>query len=454
MYPLSAILKQQFGQALAGEEPGTRIPPELFDLILFYVASQCVHDDLMCRTMRMSRERGGSAPGDVLMDLKRCSLVCRFWAHECRRYIFGHTTLIVRCHEDAQILRTYALHGYSSLTPIHDLVHRIFAYQDYNDRSSFSHLLYLPCFRTTFKALDISGPIPKAFHPTKLDTPYWGLPPSAVPIRSCLENFTIWIEDIHLPSFVHVTKYARHFAYAECLQFARLTWDGGLPNSLPRVSQAIARGRRPCEMQVSAHRCTDNFNLALTAVMLNPRCPLHLLGDVEYTWMISLVMILWDSSRHDTRDVKIGEHQHTTRSPKFEIIRLLYLGFQVSKDVTRMWLGDFSFIFSPSTTNDVTGLSVISIHAYIGTYKLCVDLGSLVAHLRSRFTLHDVTLCFDCFECLQEVVQPYQPFAGNSPGADNFRLTLAYRKTKDSDENDHRAVCVDPVTLEPNGTLP
>ncbi len=52
--------------------------------------------------------------------------------------------------------------------------------------------------------------------------------------------------------------------------------------------------------------CTDAVHLALTALMMNPNCPLHRLSDEERVWMIKFMTLLWGDKKYP--DVYISEY--------------------------------------------------------------------------------------------------------------------------------------------------
>lgn len=61
--------------------------------------------------------------------------------------------------------------------------------------------------------------------------------------------------------------------------------------------------------------CTNSVNLALTAVMMNPNCPLHRLSDEERVWMITFMMLLWGNKQE--RYVEIGENRMISDTIRF-----------------------------------------------------------------------------------------------------------------------------------------
>lgn len=220
--------------------------------------------------------------------------------------MFSSQALEIRSYGDAEIFRRYAVRGCARLTLVHQLLDGLHVHQDYQSRSSFLHLLYLPVIQHKLKYLAILGPIPVDFHRAKLDTPHWGIPPFIVLPSSFLQN-KVSVGDVHLPSYKHVIKYISDFARATNIHFSRVTWDGEIPRSLPRVSNTIIRHlhREPCSAKISAKTCDDNLHITLTAAMLNPQCPLHRLSDVERAWVIACMKLVWGD--RGSRLCTIGE---------------------------------------------------------------------------------------------------------------------------------------------------
>ncbi|KAI0763921.1 hypothetical protein BC629DRAFT_969929 [Irpex lacteus] len=252
-----------------------RVPPELFDDILFYVNVDRVSQRQMDYTT-LIRHRGKPSLNDTLTDLKQCSLVCLFWANRCRSHMFLESGLRIQSYEDAEIFRRYVVGGCPRLTPVHQLIgylhitqnySGILAPQDSERQTSFLHLLYLPAIQEKLKWLLIQGPVPNGFNAAKLDTPHWGIPPFIVVPSSFLQS-KIDLENIHFPSFYHIIKYIKHFPRAAKINFLQVTWEGQMAPSLPHAPSTIAYQRRPRSLMISTDGvCTNSVHLALTAVM-------------------------------------------------------------------------------------------------------------------------------------------------------------------------------------------
>ncbi|KAI0083172.1 hypothetical protein BDY19DRAFT_746559 [Irpex rosettiformis] len=171
----------------------TRIPPELFDDILFYLFLD-LDSNRVTVNKRLSRR--------VIMV---CSLVCCHWANLCRKALFRNKHFTIRSSEEAQTLVKYATQGSPSLVPIPTLIESISVRQGYNMRHSFCDRVYMlkARFDVRLSLLTLAGPVPDGFPPCKLDTPHWSLPPSVSTPPSLLSYDEIHVEKVHLPSFRH-----------------------------------------------------------------------------------------------------------------------------------------------------------------------------------------------------------------------------------------------------------
>lgn len=283
-----------------------RVPPELFDDILFYVNVNRASRRREKRGNYLIRTGGKSRLEYILSDLKHCSLVCLFWANRCREYMFSGATLRIECYEGAEKFKQYFVRGCSRLTPVHQFIREIQVRQHYKSQRSFLHLLYLPAIQDKITQITIQGPVPDSFNHAKLDTPHWDIPPRIVVPTSFLRK-KISIIHLHLPSFCHATKYIRHFACACYIKLKEITWDGETPYTQAHVPSTVIRQRRPRSLRIRATRsCTNSFHLALTALMMNPNCPLHWLSEEGRVWMIRFMTLLWGHEKEP--DVDVSEY--------------------------------------------------------------------------------------------------------------------------------------------------
>lgn len=263
-------------------------PPELFDVILFYLDDKRSHSRFAIaeysRTLQRARPGEDSANRqDRLSTLKTCSLVCLYWANWCRRSIFRRSTLRIQSSDDVDTILRYGIGGCPSLVPVCELVSRLIVTQAYDTANSFLHRLrcnvllneHLRVYRIT-----IIGPIPTHFPRHNLDTPHWSVPRAIATPPSLLQFDKIAVEKVHLPSFRHVGKYVRHFACAlHSVVFKDLTWDEESTTAtvpiprLPKKSLPPDQNIAPHSVRIISHGCTDNFRLCLTTALARSDCP-------------------------------------------------------------------------------------------------------------------------------------------------------------------------------------
>ncbi|KAI0763894.1 hypothetical protein BC629DRAFT_1443100 [Irpex lacteus] len=203
--------------------------------------------------------------------------------------------------------------------------------------------------------------------------------------------------------------------------------------------------------------CTNTVHLALTALMMNPNCPLHRLSDEERVWMITFMTLLWC----DEPD------------PNVEI------GFDVSEQATTTRMDPFHFVFerAPLTDQSASALSVVGMHAYIDDFDLRTipaNFDALVNHARTQPTIRALVLLFDSFERFQNSMKPF--VEALDPATEAIEFVCAYEEEKDEEEKDEeekdeeekdeeekggkkrreltgRVLGVDMFTLEPTGRI-
>ncbi|KAI0083439.1 hypothetical protein BDY19DRAFT_1032245 [Irpex rosettiformis] len=264
------------------EPASTRIPPELFDTILFYLClgynpGRWSNDTSSCRQITM------------------CSLVCIRWANLCRQVLFCKRKLTIHSSEEVQTFVKYATQGCPSLIPIHTLIESISVEQRYDIRYSFCNRIYMLKAKYGIRLFELMliGPVPEGFPSSGLDTPHWGLSPSVITPPSLLSYDEITVEDVHLPSFRHVVKYVRHFAQAGSIDFNHLTWDtDGQEPQLPFYRRGSHKVKNR-SLYMYAEECTDNFLLCLVVAAIHPRwrSVMCMLPDDESQWIA--IMIRW-----------------------------------------------------------------------------------------------------------------------------------------------------------------
>lgn len=276
------------------ENIAASLPVELFESFLPYV---CSYPKIRGRGRTLRRPTSDAHPGDSLLDVKTCSLVCRHWAKLCRQYIFSQARLVLSSVEDAELfLWQLQYPGSPLLLPMHKYIQSFCVEQTYDVSYSFCYTLALPTSSKQIQAetLLLTGPIPSHFHGRR-DTPFWSFPPSFPTPRSYLSFRWIGVKDIHFPSFGHAFKYARCLLNARHLQFDRLTWDERDTRPDPPL---VFPGSSNCKQllmdlnttSVEAAACTDNFRLCIRVVAAHPGFILHALDTKLRQRALSLVI--------------------------------------------------------------------------------------------------------------------------------------------------------------------
>ncbi len=109
-----------------------------------------------------------------------------------------------------------------------------------------------------------------------------------------------------------------------------------------------------------------------------------------------------------------------------------------------MQLNSFYLIFEKaSSTASSSALSVVGMYTYINS-DLPVDFNALVTHTRTSPTIRSLVLLFVSLDSLHQFLNPFVEVLALATHTIN--LVFAYDEKKE-----HRAVGVDPVTLDPNG---
>ncbi|KAI0094179.1 hypothetical protein BDY19DRAFT_911536 [Irpex rosettiformis] len=439
------------------------LPPELFGNILFYVDLHHRHlmDSKWRGDIHLRRRQEKQDGGGILYDLKMCSLVCRHWANHCRRYVFLDVTFVISSAEDAEIFKTYATRGCPSLVPVHQLIRRILVEQRYDAPRSFCHILHplRPLMRHNpdieNSELHLIGPIPDNFPKVFLNGPHWSFAPSAITPPSLLQSYhLVRLSDIHLPSFAHAIRYARHFKYAGSIEFAKLTWTTDGSYSLPRFSRAhFHQDQREGFLHVSTVGCTDNVRLGMQVAMAHPEIQRWLSADARL-WVVSLVSFFKEAYAFLqilNPICRVGRFRHR-------------LTLSLDSDDDSSHHIDCVFTFSNlSLPNPIPGDSIFGLRVR-GDYDdgptggIPLDLDSLVSHLETHSTPHIVVFSFRSYAQLQMCMKPFRPMA--RPHTSYETYVLVCNRTDDSDlgylfpelsieEGAH--VRVDPVTLAPTG---
>lgn len=296
----------------------TRIPEELLDDILLLVI-----DKHRQKHGVAALQLGGSRYGSNTLSLKNimaCSLVCRHWANQCRKLLFSKAVIKLVSPEDAEAFIKYAAQERCMLVPIRELISAVRVEQRFSTPYSFCwHLCHLEATvgRSLKSELSIIGPIPSGF---PLDAPYWGTPPSTALPPSLRPFDDIILENLHLPSFMHVAQYMECIQCASTNMFNRITWNAGAD----RGNRPVLSTRGPSHicandtMFVHADNCTNSFRICLQVASTHSLSLMHSIMFSEYDWMVPLMIWFRETwiipeFESDTNDVECtitSEREH------------------------------------------------------------------------------------------------------------------------------------------------
>ncbi|KAI0094178.1 hypothetical protein BDY19DRAFT_988049 [Irpex rosettiformis] len=448
------------------------LPPELFDDILFYVYYNTSEGWRFVGLRRKSKKHDQDLWGDLI----RCSLVCRHWANHCRRYIFGGGSLVISSVEDVEIFMEYATQGCPSLVPVHRLIDGLTVEQRYDAPRSFCHILHSICqlwpeFRDECEhRLHLKGPIPANFLRVYLGDPHWGFRSPSVRNPPSLLRYYEYIDmsSIHLPSFSHAIRYARHFRHARGIEFSKVTWDKGGRNPRPSIYRAPVGLFGDDELNVFVVGCTDNWQLCMQAALDNRNSMLHWLSADAQQWVVSLLMSSRDadasfhalnpSCQVINRDPVITDSLATTEvsfrssweTPKSTIITYRFVWDKrrlVSTHIDHI-PGLVVSVEIPKDSDDHHPVNIDAMFSYLERHPMPTVV--IFFPVSSEWTLHCT------YGALQAYMKPFRPLAFN-PQADGRRyLFICGRSEEHPFPEVHGGkyddtIGIDPVTLAPTG---
>ncbi|KAI0812469.1 hypothetical protein BC629DRAFT_940007 [Irpex lacteus] len=427
---------------------GEQIPSELFAIILFYVGESCTsYNSRGTQESKYLRRQSAEWAGNNsrATTLQACSLVCHYWAVQCRRPLFFGATLIISTSEDMETFKQYVTQGCHSLRlqPIHRLIGGIFIVQAYNDTQSFCHRLHalIPLIgKNLFKELFLVGPIPDYLPRFQLGTPHWSIPSTIVTPLSLLPFHSTNVMNIRLPSFRHVSRYVRHLSSAAYIRLEKLTWDRGaaLEHVIPR-SYGIRRHGRD-HLSISARNCTDNMQICLHTALMRPDCPLHALQEDEYHRVVWLISQLWQL-RNDTHTLNHMVH--------WDQRNCISIGLHSEQEClfTFQLLFDNLILGSPTPNINLSGF-----RAMFYVFEARIDIHAVIKLLINYPTLRVIHVDFVNSSHAEEtaaVLRWSELIAPQAPLQDcEFVLTPIVRDL--SDFEPHRAIR-DPLILDPTG---
>ena len=290
------------------ETPGEIVPPELFYRILYWAAQEDTSLSKAAKRRVLAVFNRGTEGPDIreqdkeeianfltgpFYTLKRCSLVCRYWANQSRRYLFTNATLSIKSLEAARAFRFYSLHSSNKLLKLCDIIREIRVLQRYdlNETRSLLDVVYFPATRTKLSALHIFGPFPSILSPCRLDTPHWSITngdsfaPSITPYKSVVLRNTAF------PSFSSVTKYLKHFRAAQEITLWNLTWNDKTHFSPTRpIPTSSTRPR----IAVMTFECTDSFLIGWQTFTMYSDSLFHIVVDRDQDWMLHFLTSVRD----------------------------------------------------------------------------------------------------------------------------------------------------------------
>lgn len=161
------------------------------------------------------------------------------------------------------------------LVPVLELLKRIRAFQRYNEPSSWLYLITsVPVLRKKLTFVQLEGPIPVGFNASRLSSPHWSIPPAFARVPMFTHLVSAQLFRTHFARFADLVQLLRHFARAEQLTFADVTWgDADAPVLWP-TRTTKERVETPPRRAYAAN-CTNNVLMAMAAHYLDSGLPLR-----------------------------------------------------------------------------------------------------------------------------------------------------------------------------------
>ena len=273
------------------------LPPEL----LVYILNWVKHIPNNRHEVQDWISRNDITDCDVIYDaleqssarytLRKCALVCAFWAKCARHAMFYGATLHVETFERAEAFKHYSTQGSPRLGRICDLIKRIWVSVQLPDTlRSFLSLLCFAETRTKLDKLDIVGPFPNGYPPCKQDNPHWNLPDCAVPSPSNTPWHIVTVSAIQFPSYHHFAKFLRYFSKASVFHLGELSWEGKPPSYLEFFKKPAAQYRNSLEVYVQC--CRDDVVMGLQVALMFPDCPLRAVTSRDRDCAVDLMKLV------------------------------------------------------------------------------------------------------------------------------------------------------------------
>ncbi|KAI0345164.1 hypothetical protein BDW22DRAFT_1354057 [Trametopsis cervina] len=238
------------------------LPPELFEIIIWNAVKE-----------------GPSWRKDGIRILCKCALVALPWAKFARAILWGDVidSFDVGYEKATSFARAnlHPEHWSPRLVPVLELLKRIRAFQRYNEPSSWLYLITsVPALRKKLTFVQLEGPVPEGFNASRLSSPYWSIPPAFARVPMFTHLVSAQLFRTHFARFADLVQLLRHFARAEQLTFADVTWgDADAPVLWP-TRTTKERVETPPRRAYAAN-CTNNVLMAMAAHYVDSGLPLR-----------------------------------------------------------------------------------------------------------------------------------------------------------------------------------
>jgi hypothetical protein len=344
---------------------GEFVPVELFPLILHFVNTDDTRRQVDEYFLERATDPASYDPVSRQLalhkaapeyTLKSCSLVCLYWATQCRRYIFSDKILRVTSYRQAKAVQYYTIRGSARLTPVVKFVKAVDVEMDVSwkvsgnsEQKPFLGLVYLPLTKGKLRNVYVKGPFPKrgtsghgdggnsgtrrdAGFPTwsnaSSDNPHASPSVLAYRIPQTVTDYeSLALGNLAFPSVAHAIAYIRHFRSARKIDLKSITWNTNASASDEMTSMELGlrqqnvnlyqsgsevisprwlpphhSNHRPFSdatepaqlLYISATDCTDPVFLAMhTALTLHSTFPLRIVPEADQVWAMKTYRSLY-----------------------------------------------------------------------------------------------------------------------------------------------------------------
>lgn len=239
-----------------------------------------------------------------------CSLVCLYWANQCRDYLFRDMELVIRSLADFLVLESsYVMNGCTRLVRLRSLTSISRIEQTWEStawcyRLYSSHLLdSLGSHRWRRPPFVLRGPVPAHLPHTAYRSPHWSLPRL---MPSCYTPFfELTLCDIHFPSLSDLLALLRHFKHLPEIIFQNVTWSNeDVHFPVRSVGRRTANTQLLCWPTVSVRDCADNFHPCILVIGIFQNCPISYLSETESANFLALSRVMTGMS---IDGIRVGE---------------------------------------------------------------------------------------------------------------------------------------------------